>query len=144
MDSIGNIRCWLNRNTIKSFLLSFISVILIAIIINIFRFDVEWIIGSRMSEITMRYGGFDFECLNYDATNPKYKSDVFYVFGDEIYEKTVYNAGFYKISKDNEKNKMIDGKEYCPVWVIEFDSNGYAESIKKGYYFQAVVKGEKT
>lgn len=144
MHSADKIKLWLNKTTILSFFVGFIAVIAVLILLNLFRFDIEWIIGNSVSEITARYGEFDFDCFNRDDTEALFKSDVFYVFGetDEIYEKTVRNAGFYKISKGIDENRMIDGKEYCPVWVIEFDSDGYAESVKKGYYSFDEVKEE--
>lgn len=101
-------------------------------IISTLRYDMDWMIGKHYEEIISRYGDFDYG--NSKSVPYKNKFNGPYSSVRQGVDLNFDNAAAYVSYNWSERTYDPTGEgEEFPLIIIDFDSEGYAISVSKGY-----------
>lgn len=97
--------------------------------VSYYQYDYRWIIGKHYNEIIANYGEFD--SGNAEFVKEEKRHDNFYYNRSNI---ICENAGTYEAWSLFESTIGEMDRRLYPHIIIEFNSDGYAKSVSKGYY----------
>lgn len=126
-----NLKAFITRNTIIALIIGIVLGILICTLFSFTKYDYDWIIGRHYEEIIARYGEFD--SGNADFVRQERKNAYFSFKGNENEFFKCENAATYEIINIFKLKKTATLKLGYPHIIIEFDENGIAQSVSKGY-----------
>ena len=128
----------INRFTIIALVIGCLLGLMLNNIISSLRYDINWIIGKHYEEIIARYGEFDYGHSDTVPYREPFRGDW---WDAEDQKRLNYENATAYICYNWEK-RIFDETRYgeeFPLLIIEFNSNGIAISISKGYTHPSFV-----
>ena len=127
----------INKYTIIALIVGVVIGILACVLVKYFQYDYQWILGKHYEEIIAMYGEFDSgkaEFVDEEKRWSTFNSTRNYSRGYHCIPIRCKNAGTYEVWSLFEAQVGVNDKIIYPHIIIEFDSQGYAISVSKGYY----------
>lgn len=120
------------RTIVITLLAGIVLGVVLCSIISALKYDMDWMIGKHYEEIISRYGEFDYGNSKSIPYKNKFKGPYSSVRQEVDLDFDNVAAYIYYNWIERTYDPTGEGEEF-PLIVIEFDSEGYAICVSKGY-----------